>query len=78
MQKRAHSSPHAALETKNSRNVEIGTNIAHDVSMAPELFILKLCTAVIFNCGKHLAPNRQTVKEHPFLFLSHGGATYTH
>jgi len=42
-------------ETRNSRNVEIGTNIAHDVRMMPELFALKLCTALIH---KKTAKNR--------------------
>jgi len=37
--KRAHSSPRATSETKNNRNVEIGTNIAHGVRMMPTLCI---------------------------------------
>jgi len=50
----AHSSPHATSEAKNSRNAEIGTNVAHGVRMMPELFVFKLCTALIFNCGKKI------------------------
>jgi len=49
MAKRGNFSPHATSETKNSRNVEISTNIAHGVRMMPELFVCKLCTALIFN-----------------------------
>jgi len=45
--KKAHSSPHATSETKNSRNAEIGTNIAHGVRVMPELLVFELCTALI-------------------------------
>jgi len=56
----------------------MGTDIAHGVRMMPELFVFKLCTALIFNCAaKGLPKNRQTVKDANF-FHSHGGATYTH
>jgi len=38
--KRATYSPHIISETKNSRNAEIGTNIARGVRRMPDLFIL--------------------------------------
>jgi len=60
--KTANYSSHATSEIKNSRNAEIGTNRAHSVRMMPELFVFKLYTALIFNCGKILAQNWQTVK----------------
>jgi len=65
--KRAHYAlhVHATSETKNRRNAEIGKNIhvAHGVRIMSELFVFVLCSALIFNYGKKLAPNRQIVKK---------------
>jgi len=52
--KMTHYSPHATSETKNSRNMEIGRHVARGVWMMPELCVFKLCTALIFSCGKKL------------------------
>jgi len=40
-QKRATYSPCDTSETKHSRNIEIGTNIAHGVRMMPEPFVFQ-------------------------------------
>jgi len=40
-QKRAHSSTHTTVETTNSRNAEIGTNIALGLRMMLELFVFQ-------------------------------------
>jgi len=45
--KRANYYPHTASETKNNPDTEIDTNIVRGVSMMPELFVFKLCTALI-------------------------------
>jgi len=41
-QKRAHSCPHTASQTKNSRNVEIGTNVACAVWILPKVLVFKI------------------------------------
>jgi len=55
--KRANYSPHATPEIKNNRNAETGTNIANRVRMMGELFIFKLCTALICNFVKNFSQN---------------------
>jgi len=65
-QKGAHSSPFDTSETKNSRNAKIGVNIARGVRMMLELLFFKLCTALIFNCGKILSPKLANSKNANF------------
>jgi len=64
------------LRNQNTRNVEIGTNVARGVRMMPKLFVFKLCTALIFNCGKISSPKPANSKKCEFLFHSHGGTTF--
>jgi len=69
MRQSQFSSPHAAseTETKNSKNAEIGTNIAHCVRMMIELF-LKLCIDLVLNCGKIFSPKPADSKKMPISF----------
>jgi len=39
--KKAHSSPRATIETTNSRNAEIGTNVARGLRMMPEPIVFR-------------------------------------
>jgi len=59
--------PHATSETKNSRNAEIGTNIVPGVRMMPELCVFKLCTALIYSCGK-ISSSKQANSKKKFPF----------
>jgi len=45
-------------------------NIGHGVTIMPELFLFKLCTALIFNCGKISSQNWQTLKTTNFFPLA--------
>jgi len=40
--KSAHCSPRITTETTNSRNVELGTKVAHGLRMMPKLFVFRL------------------------------------
>jgi len=70
----ANYSPHAISETENSRNAEIGTNKAHGVRMMHKLFVSKLYTALIFNCGKTYTQKPANSNNCHFF---HNDATYT-
>jgi len=54
--KNKHIITHETSETKNNRNVEIGTNIAHGVRMMPELFVFKLCSALMHKNARNMLP----------------------
>jgi len=43
--KRAHSSPHDKSENKESTH---DTNTDHRITMTPDIFVFKLCTALMF------------------------------
>jgi len=62
---------------RNQKIIEISANIARGVPMMPELFVFKLCTALIFSCNQNFSLKAANTQNANF-FRSHGGATYTH
>jgi len=53
---------HATSEIRNGRNAEIGTNTARGVRAVHELFVFKLCTAVIFLIVAKFSARKQILK----------------